>query len=208
MLTPNLIPAFRLRAKAQRRHLRTWGVRLGVYAVALLIACVVRLSGRGNTTEVLAAQERLLADSVETQTRILQGLKSDLATAREKLCGVRLVGRQPDWGLLLRLTADQLGESIVLENASFRRVAETAATPAGTGSEADKLRRGLILDLGGIGRTEKDVSDFILRLETSGLFSEVKHINSNQRIFHGQKAFGFLLKCRLAIPAPKEDQAK
>ncbi|MCY2930986.1 MAG: PilN domain-containing protein [Planctomycetota bacterium] len=201
MPAPNLIPAFRLRAKAQRRHLRTWGVRLGVYAAVLLIGCFVRLTGRGGTTELLAAQERQLAASVETHTKILQGLKGELGGAREKLSSVRLVGRQPDWGLLLRLVGDQLGENVVLENSSFRRVSENTG-------EAGKTRRVLFLDLGGIARGEKDVSDFILRLESNGLFSEVKHVNSNQRLFHGQKAFGFLLKCRLAASQGQEGSPK
>lgn len=201
MPAPNLIPAFRLRAKAQRRHLRAWGVRLGVYAVVLLVACLFRLSVRGSTTELLAAQERQLSESVETNTRVLQGLKSELSGARQKLYALRLVGRQPDWGMLLRLTADQLGENVVLENGSFRRTAEAAV-------DGDKVRRGLILELGGIARTEKDVSDFILRLETSGLFGEVKYVNSSQRTFHGQKAYGFLLKCRLAAPQPQEETQK
>ncbi|MCY2923859.1 MAG: PilN domain-containing protein [Planctomycetota bacterium] len=102
---------------------------------------------------------------------------------------------------MLRLTADQLGDNVVLENGSLRRVAEPSV-------DGDKVRRSLVLDLGGIARSEKDVSDFILRLEASGLFGEVKHVNSNQRLFHGQKAFGFLLKCRLAIPQPQEELPK
>ena len=197
----NLIPAFRLRAKAQRRHLRAWAVRLGLYVTVLVMACFVRLSARGDTTELLAAQERQLSESIETHTKILQGLKGELAGARQKLLSLRLVGRQPDWGLLLRLTADQLGDNVVLENCSFRRTVEAAA-------DADKIRRSLTLDVGGIARTEKDVSDFILRLENNGLFSEVKHVNSSQRTFHGQKAFGFQLKCRLAAPQPQEDLHK
>lgn len=201
MPAPNLIPASRLRAKAQRRHLRTWAVRLGLYALVLMTACFLLLSGRGNTTELLAAQERQLGESVENHTRILHGLKGELSGARQKLCSLRLVGRQPDWGLLLRLTADQLGDNVVLENSSLRRVAEASV-------DGDKVRRSLVLDLGGIARSEKDVSDFILRLEASGLFGEVKHVNSNQRMFHGQKAFGFLLKCRLAISQPQEELPK
>lgn len=201
MPTPNLIPAFRLRAKAQHRHLRTWGVRLGVYAAVLLVGCFIRLTGRGGTSELLAAQGRQLTDSVETHTKILTGLKGELAGARQKLTSVRLVGRQPDWGQLLRLVADQLGESVVLENTSFRRVSESTG-------EADKTRRVLFLDLGGIARGEKDVSDFILRLETCGLFSEIKHVNSNQRLFHGQKAFGFLLKCRVGVAQGQEGPPK
>jgi len=192
VIAVNLIPAGRRRAKAQRHHLHKWTVRLGCYAIALLMLCFVRMSRTAGTSEVMGAQSRQLTAAIETHTRALQLVNEELTAARQKLQSLQLVGKQPDWSLLLRLTADQMGDNVVMETCSLRHV-------AAAGPEAERARQALVFEMTGVARSEKDVSDFVLKLEKCGLFREVKHVNTSQRTFHEQKAFSFHLKCRLAV---------
>lgn len=199
MVPINLIPAARRRARLQRRRLQFWAVRLALYFAVLVGLCFLRASRSGGAGELLAAQGRQLSAAVEGHQKTLQALNADLAAARGKTGALQFVGTQPDWSLLLCLVADQLGESIVMDSCSLRHV-------AASGPEAQRTGPAILFDVSGIGRTEKDVSDFALRLETCGLFAEVKQLNASGRTFHEKKAFGFQFRCRLA--APQEEPHK
>ena len=52
--------------------------------------------------------------------------------------------------------------------------------------------------LGGLGRTQSSVAQFVVRLEQTGLFDEVKMITATREPFLSNEAVGFKLECRMS----------
>ncbi len=204
----NLIPKQRREAKARKVHLIRLISGLGVYGVILLggyLLCLryVASDGRsldGRTTDVAAG-----LNSSNRQVLVLAG---ELAEANRKLQAVQAVGRQPDWGGLLKVLAENMGERTVLDFCRLRRVRPVAQTAAdsdpgraasGSDDEAPKAATDapLLLELTGWAEAQADVSAFLLRLEQTGLFDKVKLVRTSRRPFLDRTAVAFQLECVL-----------
>ena len=190
----NLIPAPRREAKACRTRLVRWGIVLGLYAGALLGAHFVCGACWSGDSNLLATETRASAARLREANRLMLSLHGDLTETEEKLRSAQAVGRQPDWGVLLGLLARNVGDDVVLEYCRLRqddppRSRKTSAVP--------QRDQPLVLELGGLAMSQAIVSQFVLRLEGTGLFDQVRLINTTQRTFLNKDAVAFRLECLL-----------
>jgi Tfp pilus assembly protein PilN len=181
----NLIPAPLLRQRTERRR-----ARLGLHATALylgllLVAVFVLLAGRvPSTAHAAATDSALTAEQVTLLSQQVERAYADLAEARRRLKGSRVLSERPDWSALLHLVAAAAGQDVVLRGFSLQT----------TGPVIDAQAT---LRLSGVAKDPWTVSSFVLRLEESRLFDRVT-IESSGREPYGQTiATAFALRCEM-----------
>lgn len=180
---------------------------LGAYAVVVLAGYAACLALSEDLPQDSRREIQDVEDQVETSSRAIRSLRAQIAAAQQALAIARAVGRHPDWSLLLTMLADSLAGEIVLEHCLLEPVeAEPPAPPAETEeeSEADDEPpttraepQAFRLELSGFAKSQTAVSGFILRLEKTGLFDEVRLVKTARQEFLEQKAVAFELECSL-----------
>lgn len=203
----NLVPIRRLQARQRRRRVRQWLGACTVYLALLAVACGVvdAMWGRPGraVTEELAAVHRDAAD-VAQQLALVQ---PELAEAKNHLEASRAVAVQPDWSILLALLSRLRGESIVLERCALTpdndpsqiRPAQVTPVAAPAANLRPPLRKHMSVrfELRGLGRTNQDVSAFVLKLEQAGLFDSVRLLETARAPFGPGHAVSFRVHCLL-----------
>jgi len=173
----------------------------------LVLICITCHRTWGVGPNPLGQEIDYTGDRIRESGRTIVTLQKELATARWKLDSARGVGRQPDWSVLLALLAEGLGHDVVLKSCELNQVLiplrGTAGRPqmpppAGlNGSEKGPQELMFVLTVTGFGRSQTAVSQFVLRLERSGLFDNVRLVNANRQPFLNGKAIAFQLECSL-----------
>ena len=214
MISINLIPLQRLEARHRRRRIRAWTTAISIYAV-LLIAGSAAVHIFWDKTERELSQELATIDRKLTDlNRQLQAIHPELTEATIQLDASRAVAVQPDWSVLLALLSRLRGENIVLERCAL--IPETVlpesrpapvsvpttpvtATSAGPARTARSVRKAMNvrLEIKGLGRTHQDVSRFVLSLEETGLFNEVKLMETLRQSFRTEHAISFRVNCSM-----------
>ncbi len=203
----NLMPAPRRQAKACRARVRQW-LAVGVAFVGMLVMiCITCHRTWGVGPDPLADEIRQTADRIAASGRTISELQGQLVASRWKLDTFRGIGRQPDWSVLLTLLADGLGDEVVLKNCELDEIVipvERTAPKRGesqiitTSRLEDKAgRTAFVLRVAGFGRSQTAVSLFVLRLERSGVFDNVRIVSTIREPFLNAKATAFRLECRL-----------
>jgi Tfp pilus assembly protein PilN len=190
----NLMPAYRLQAKARKAHLLKWGGGLAVYATLILIGYMICTRYVARDHRELDADARKTTLETNAANRIVTALNEELAQARQQLRTAQAVGQQPDWGTLLGLLANSLGDDVVMDSCRLQpsRVEKPAKPePGKPGAGGEQIT----LELTGLARDQADVSAYMLRLEKTGLFDKVKLIKTNRQPFLSDKALAFRLEC-------------
>ncbi|MEX0745547.1 MAG: PilN domain-containing protein [Phycisphaeraceae bacterium] len=195
MQAVNLIPDARRDARRSRRHARRWSVAGVIYALALVGIWLIAQSIFGGADRALAEQLNDIDKQRASAAEQIRKLEPRLAEAQTTLAASRSVGSQPDWSLLLNLLAQQLGEEVLLTSCRLEPASATgpvAARPAdGQPQQHYRVR------LAGLGLSQRDVSDYLLRLEKTGLFSRVTLIDTRKEPFRDTLAVGFRMECEL-----------
>jgi Tfp pilus assembly protein PilN len=150
--------------------------------------------------EIRAATARL-----SSAGREMGSIRREIADAQRKAAAVRALTHHPDWSLLLAMLADNISEDLVLERCSLRAVepppppAPPGPASAGPpdGSSAARQAESYVLELSGLAQSQTAVSQFVLRLEESGLFDAVRLIKTYRRQFQNSKTVGFQVRCSL-----------
>ena len=197
MVSQNLMPAYRHGAKQRRLRLRRWAMICGAYAVVLL-------AGYGLAESVWGSGGRAVTEEFERTKLKISAAGEQIAELQAKLFEVqqlqaanRVLSDQPDWSLLLALLSKTLQEDIVLRSCQLKPAAEARSpVDAMSGPTADP-RGGFLLSLRGYGRSQAAVARFVLRLEHTGLFKEIKTIKRTREVFLGAEAVAFHLECLL-----------
>ena len=200
MKSVNLIPAARRDAKRRRKLQTVCAAACGAYGVVLACsigAAHLMLSAGGDLQSRLnsieAEVERLGAATSEA--------KSDLTAARATIEANRTVAEQPDWSILLTLLGATKGEDVVLRSVIIAPpAAGTMVLPKG--SKAPDV----VLEVMGIARSQLAVSQHVLRLEQTTLFSKVSLLDTNRESFLEGDAIAFRLQCVFG-EAPHHSQA-
>jgi hypothetical protein len=196
----NLIPSHRLEANRRRLFARSWLVAAGGYAGFLVVMLLVAKSVLLSDEHAIMGEVRRLVEHVEHGESQNAELGRELAMVNDRIQANRLIGGQPDWGIVLAGLARSLGDELVLSRCALRT---SGATRAGQGPRAAKdgastsAPSGVTFELSGLGRSQFTVSQFVLRLEEHPLFRDVKLVNTHREPFHGQFAVGFLVECRV-----------
>lgn len=188
----NFIPVPRRQVKACRTRLRRWGIGLSIHAAALLVGYGVCVSCVRPDTSELDEQCKVLAAQTKASKAKVLSLRRELAEAGRRLRAAQAVGRHADWGVLLALVARNVGDEVVLARCRLES-RERPGAEAGGGKPAERL----VLALSGFARSQAQVSDFILRLEKTGLFDAVRLVKTGSEEFLSVKAVGFHVACAL-----------
>jgi Tfp pilus assembly protein PilN len=201
MKSVNLIPAPRRDAKRRRRHRTTCTAACGAYAAVL--ACAVGVArivwGSAAVTEELDGRIATAEKDIQRLERQTADARVELATARATVEANRTVAGQPDWSVLLALLAKTIGDDVVLRTVSLAPPPNVAAAPApgtpGASATAVNAMPDVVLDIGGIGRSQLAVSQHVLRLEQTGLFSKVTLLDTGREPYLNGNAIAFRLQC-------------
>jgi len=187
MMPINLIPAARQQVRAKKRRLAGWIIGAGAYcgAVAAIYAsCYV----------AWASPIRPLDDELTKADASLTEMEHAISTAKaqvdelaQRLDSGKAVSHQPDWSALLALVSETLGPDIVLTKCDLKRIGGEIAppppaantTPGAPKPVGPKVKPATAepptwtLAATGLGRSPASVSQFVLRLESTGLFDHV-----------------------------------
>lgn len=183
MRARNLIPPYRLSRRHRRQRLRAWLIGSGIYAAALVaVALLVHqhtASARDRAGELSAASR-----DVEQARRAMDLQQRRLNAAMVEQAANRAVSHQPDWSILLAALAGELGDQIVFRSCRLDALDESGAASCD-----------VAIKLSGLGKGQSAVSQFILRLEESGLFDQVKLIRTAREAMGDSTAVAFELEC-------------
>ena len=204
MADSNLIPAHRRDARRRSVRLRQWAAVCIVYAGVLGVGygiCRGFWVEAGDPTEELAE----VAQQIDQSNQAIDVLSEELATARLMLYSTLKVVDQPDWSVLLALTAQTLGDQIVLTKCQLLELTQeesfAPATRHGRGGGHTALRHEMpdafTLELSGYGRSPEAVARFVLRLERTRLFNEATIRRTDRQPFRAGDAIAFDIGCTL-----------
>jgi Tfp pilus assembly protein PilN len=194
MRTINLIPAARRAAKRRRFHVRC--------CIAACIAFLFAASGLSAAWRATAAESdsgvndqlAAVASEIDHNTKAVATSGAQIDALRTQLAANRQVLSQPDWSLLLALLGKELGDQIVLNGCALKLDDAPAAAGASTASPRPG---GLVLHLSGFGKSNQAVTDFVLRLESTQLFSRVSLVDTSHNTYLGGDAYAFRIDCPL-----------
>lgn len=190
----NLIPLARRRSRKRRARIRLWAVVCGVYGAAvggwyLWYGISSAVDAGGVAAELAAAQGRV-AD-LEGQIKA-RGIRAAEAEALYE--AAVSISDQPDWGTLLAVLGRGLGTGTVLNGCVLTPEAPRLASAEG-GVSAEVRPGSYLLTVSGIGRTQEDVSRYVLDLEHTGIFARVTLKEARRTEFLVGQAVAFTIEC-------------
>jgi hypothetical protein len=208
--TVNLIPLHRRRAKARRARTRAWFGIAGGYAVLLIVAGVALMLTAGTARSSMKDLAKA-ASEIDRSTQKLNAVRAVLAEAQQTLASARAVSDQPDWSILLALMVQSQGEDIVLNRCELTPARDELPPPGPaqqpppmpgavqTISLSSKPRSSnrVIMHVGGLGRSQAAVAQFVLQLEATDLFEHVNLLQTSRQEFLGSEVVAFDLDCPL-----------
>lgn len=210
MIQINLLPQARRQAMARRARVRACVAASACYCIAgVLGGAAFWASGPSQTLANSGVSSgRATRDEIEADLTDLRARAMELSRRESRLSQIEL---QPRVGELTRVLVNQLSDGVVLESLSMRRQtpqASEAATRgrlgAGATAPAAAARGGrvYVVDLGGLARSQADVTAFVLRLEALGLFDAVSVLESGEADASGSLA-RFRVQCRATDAEPE-----
>jgi Tfp pilus assembly protein PilN len=179
----NLIPVERRHARRQRARTTFWAGAAILCALAWIAMLAVAQSLAAGDDRKLREELDRTSGELDKARAVVAALRSEIEQASALLQTRRAVGTQPDWSVLLAMLSSTMGERTVLRSVKLRAPHE--ATPAVT------------LELTGFAHTQREVSEFVLRLEQTPLFEKVKLIDTRREPFLRGSAIGFRVECEL-----------
>ena len=199
----NLIPNHRLARKRRRARMRIWAIVCSVYVVGLTAAVVVAGILFSGQDQDIAHQLAVTSEQIDTHNASMLEARRELAEATTQLEIWRVLKSQPNWSKLLVRLSEELGSALVLSQCQLSACDPQyeplskdlgrwlSSRPLGSLLSESKYN----LTLGGYGRTQEAVSQFVLRLEDMGLFDVVRLINSKRQAFLEMEAVSFRIEC-------------
>lgn len=183
----NLLPAGLVVRRQRARRIAAWSWVVGVGAVCAL-ACGVGLhvSATGlagdPSARVLAVQQQSAAEADSTAK-----ITAEIGELRRRAQVAAQVSRRPNWSVLLALLAERRGADVVL--------VAVGVTPTPAGAVAPT---GFSVQVSGVAETMASAQRYVLELEASGVFDEVRLLETARGQVGAQEAvrFGVVLALR------------
>ena len=199
MTAVNLIPAARRDAHRRRVVVRRWTVACMVYALALAAAWGAIHAVHADSAPDPGLALRDVETRIQHTQAELTALRTRLGAARRTLHANQAVSDQPDFSLLLALLAHTVEDQVVLRRCrlgpvSALAVPSTVASKAVAPAEAgpgESSRLGVILH--GVAPSQPDVTQFVVRLERTGLFAHVDLLRTSREPSGTLQAIAFEL---------------
>jgi hypothetical protein len=194
----NLIPMARRRVRGRRARVRLWAVLCGCYGLAVggwyLWYGITSAVDAGSVAADLAAAQQRVADlEGKIKARAVR-----VAEADEAYEAALSISDQPDWGTLLAILGRGLGKDTVLSGCVLMPEAPRLASAEGGVAPAVEVRPGAyVLTVSGLGRTQEDVSKYVLDLEQTNLFSRVTLKEARRTEFLTGQAVAFTIECAM-----------
>ncbi|MCA9289882.1 MAG: hypothetical protein KDA25_02070 [Phycisphaerales bacterium] len=199
MITVNLIPVHRLAARRRQRVVRAWVMTCSTLVAAAIVSLVVSTgpmqAAAGSDVSATADEIRARLSAAAAQRTELQDRIRDAAS---RLTAIRLVSPQPDWSVLIEMAAAEAGPRIALARFQLDPMVARIETP---GEPVREQVSGFSVRLAGHGREERDVFDYVLRLESANLFAAVSLVRFRREGYLGGEATSFELQCVLSADA-------
>jgi hypothetical protein len=189
----NLIPTRRRWLRRRAVRLRLWACVLGAASLGTGAVCVtMRLSLGGVGTGIDESFQTVEA-SIDQTKRLIGQRQSALAEVQDSLRTSGLIADQPDWGLLLIVVGQRLGDETVLTHAHLEPMDAGGASASARAGSARSAR----FWIEGIGRSHDTVSRLAIGLEETGLFSGVRLVHTRRIEHDGADAVAFRIDCTL-----------
>ena len=196
VISVNLVPSARREAQVRSARIRFWFMTCAVYGLGWLGVLVLVGATALNDDTGLRDELRQVNGLVAESESELVALRSELIRSRAELTTSLTIGKQPDWSALLALLSTTLGDRIILRNCKLTTLHKSPGMhgPAtGVARESTTIQ----LQLGGLGLAQQAVSEFVLRLEETSLFRQVKLLDTRREPFLDGDAIAFHVECLL-----------
>lgn len=204
----NLMPRRRVLERARQRHLLHWFVGGGIYGVLIAALWISVHLMSAQRYSALDGKLQAVNAAIDRSTTQLQAIAPKLVEINASVAADRRIARKPDWSLLLDMLAKLLGRHVVLSGCDLRPVMgirsagvgpamPLPAAGAAKGAGDAPVDGGYTLELTGIGDAQTEVSQYVLRLEQSGIFKRVKLIDTHKQMLLGHSGIGFKIVCQL-----------
>lgn len=200
----NLIPFRRLESRRRKALRRRWIAGCSVYAAIVAVAGGAALAIDTQTGSDLQARLASAASEVDRASTDVSKVRGDLDRVSSVLRSSRAIAEQPDWSYLLALMAGKAGPEVTLKGCTVRpRVAATptAAKPGAKPAAKAPTDPTLLVNVTGLSTSQSAVSQFALRLESTGLFGRVTLLDTAREPFGGRQLVTFRIECTLAEPS-------
>jgi Tfp pilus assembly protein PilN len=193
----NLIPQSLRQARRHRRLVVGWTIGGGVYALALVLGCVVARSLYVADCHALDQQMGDMVHRIATADQNSRSLKAQLVELQAQSQTAHAISDQPDWSMLLNVLANTMDDNLVLRDVKIFPATNSKTVVAdalnGPGEYSLTIR--------GLGQSSADVSRFVSHLEESKFFDEVKLSRTGREPFLTGMAVSFDLECRFGAAA-------
>jgi hypothetical protein len=198
----NLIPAARRDAKRRRKHRNVCATACGAYAALLAGALgVAYLVLSREAGEPVAARLTSAGAEIDRVQKQIAAARAELAASNATIEANRTVAEQPDWSVLLALLAQTTGDDVVLRSVVVAPPPGAAIPSATQGKPASPAAApDVVLEISGVGQTQLAVSQHVLRLEQTGLFSKVTLVDTGREAYVNSNVIAFRLQCQFAEP--------
>ena len=196
VISVNLVPSARREAQVRSARIRFWFMACAVYGLGWLGVLVLVGATPLNDDRGLRDELRQVSSLVVESESELAALRGELAQSRAELTTSLTIGKQPDWSALLALLSTTLGDRIVLRNCKLTTLHKSPSargSVTGVAWESTTIQ----LQLGGLGLAQQAVSEFVLRLEETSLFRQVKLLDTRREPFLDGDAIAFHVECLL-----------
>ncbi len=200
----NLIPRKRLLRKRRGTHLRLWMVLSVCYVALVASALSVSYLMWSVNDAALASELQTTVQKAKDLTDSINNMEVELGEVQAELETSKAMRNHPDWSALLVLLANQLGDEVVLDDFQLKPLppevsgSEVPAVPGEGSRKTTPLEQQRYeLTLGGFGKTQGAVSQFVLRLERTELFHQVKLTKSSRERFLTGEAVAFRVECSI-----------
>lgn len=206
VISVNLVPSARRAAQVRGARIRFWFMTCAIYGLGWLMVFVLVGATALNDDTGLREELRQVNSLVAESESELAALRGKLGRSRGELATSLTIGKQPDWSALLALLSTTLGDRIILRNCKLTtlRKSSGARGPVTASTVEDRSVTGdaresttIQLGLDGFGLAQPDVSEFVLRLEETSLFRQVKLLDTRREPFLDGEAIAFHIECLL-----------
>ena len=206
LISVNLVPSARREAQVRSARIRFWLMTCAIYGLGWLGVLVLVGATALNDDAGLRDELRQVNNLVAESESELAALRGELGRLNAELTTSRTIRKQPDWSILLALLSTTLGERIILRNCKLTSFHKSPGTrsPVTRSTVEDRSLTGVARDstktrlqLGGLGLSQQAVSEFVLRLEETLLFHQVKLIDTRREPFLDGDAIAFHIECLL-----------
>ncbi len=194
----NLMPDYRQEARARRTRIRHWIIGSWGYGLVLLAGCFfLRVLWGHSDSRVVADMNRIQAQ-IQSVNGAIVAMTEELKQHQLTLTANRDLIEHPDWGLLLGLLAQSLGDGLVLRQCQISELTPVQRRDVLVAKDQSQVAgRSFLLAIRGMGRSQAAVSQFALRLEQTGLFDQVKLLDTSLEPYLEYKAVSFRVECQL-----------